>query len=206
MPITFNGLGTGQAAFVWFFGRVGMFAWKADKTTTSGFYDDPTSKEALDNLSSPWRLLVIAILTFSVPMNMIGLASSHALDGLNPLRVFKSIGRVIGHYTFLFLIVLLYLCIYVALMYGIMSWAVPYILDAMQKGLSGGLLRMLLGIAAWSLLIGLAFYFAYSIGRVLGLFTRKYSAGRAKPSPPSNVTVSVRRSLARRSSVGQLTT
>jgi hypothetical protein len=29
-------------------------------------------------------------------------------------------------------------------------------------------------IAAWSLLVGLGFYFAYSIGRILGLFTRSY--------------------------------
>src|SRR6516162_5961461 len=37
----------------------------------------------------------------------------------------------------------------------------------------------------------------------LGLFTRKYSAGRSKRSPPSNVTVNVLRSLCRRNSVGQ---
>src|SRR5262245_30393383 len=37
----------------------------------------------------------------------------------------------------------------------------------------------------------------------LGLFTRRYSAGSAKLSPPSNATVSVRLSLDRRNSVGQ---
>src|SRR5215475_13708377 len=37
----------------------------------------------------------------------------------------------------------------------------------------------------------------------LGLFTRKYSAGKSKRSPPSNVTVKVFRSLCRRNSVGQ---
>src|SRR4029077_8309758 len=37
----------------------------------------------------------------------------------------------------------------------------------------------------------------------LGLFTRKYSAGRLKLSPPSNATVNVLRSLCRRNSSGQ---
>src|SRR5512146_140370 len=37
----------------------------------------------------------------------------------------------------------------------------------------------------------------------LGLFTRRYSAGRSKRSPPSNDTVRVFLSLASRSSVGQ---
>src|SRR3972149_11216081 len=37
----------------------------------------------------------------------------------------------------------------------------------------------------------------------LGLFTRRYSAGKSKRSPPSKVTVSVLRSLCRRSSLGQ---
>ncbi len=134
----------------------------------------PTNAETLGKLSDPWRLLIIAALTFGVPMNMIGLASSHALDGLNPVRVFRSLGRLVGHYIFLFLIVLLYLCIYVALMYGIMSWAGPVIMEAAQKGLSAGFFRMIGGIAAWSMLIALGFYFSYSIGRILGLFTRSY--------------------------------
>lgn len=134
----------------------------------------PTSGEALEKLSHPGRLLLIAILTFSVPMNMIGLASSHAMDGLNPVKVFRSIGKVFGHYTFLFLISLLYLCIYTGLMWGIMGWAGPMITSAASKGLKGGVFPMLAGIAAWGLMIGLGFYLAYSIGRILGLFTRSY--------------------------------
>src|SRR4051812_3246267 len=37
----------------------------------------------------------------------------------------------------------------------------------------------------------------------LGLFTRRYSAGRSNVSPPSKLTVSVLRSLCRRNSLGQ---
>jgi hypothetical protein len=134
----------------------------------------PSGREDLSALSRPANLIVLALLTFGVPMNMIGLSSSHAMDGLNPMKVFRSMGRTLGHYIFLFLIVLLYLGIYIGGIAAVMSWAGPAIVEAAQKGLDAGLLRMLGGPAAWSVLIGLGFYFAYSIGRILGLFCRTY--------------------------------
>lgn len=51
----------------------------------------PSSLGDLEALSKPGSLVVLALMTFGVPMNMIGLSSSHALDGLNPVRVFRSI-------------------------------------------------------------------------------------------------------------------
>jgi hypothetical protein len=134
----------------------------------------PSSAEDLDTLSSPWRLGVLALLTFSVPMNIIGLASSHAMDGLHPLKVFKSIGQTIGHYIFLFLIVLVYLGIYVAVMWVAMGYAGPAIARSASQGLQAGFFSMLAGVGAWALVMGMGFYFAYSIGRLLGLFTRSY--------------------------------
>ncbi len=134
----------------------------------------PTGKQDFEALSKPLNLMILALLTFAVPMNVIGLSSSHALDGLNPARVFRSIGRLIGHYIFLFLIVLLYLGMYVGIMYAVMSWAGPAILNAASKGLGVGFLHLIGGIAAWSIVMGVGFYFAYSIGRILGLFSRTY--------------------------------
>lgn len=134
----------------------------------------PSSMKDLAALSRPGYLIILALLTFAVPMNMIGLSSSHAMDGLNPVRVFRSVGRVIGHYIFLFLITLLYLGIYIGGITAVMSWAGPAIAESAQKGMEVGLLRMLGGPAAWSVLIGLGFYFAYTIGRILGLFSRTY--------------------------------
>lgn len=134
----------------------------------------PSSAEDLESLGQPWKLVLIALLTFGVPMNIIGLSSSHALDGLNPVRVFRSIGRLAGHYIFLFLIVLLYLGMYVGLMWAVMSWAGPMILSAARHGIGAGFFKMLAGVGAWAMVMGIGFYFAYSIGRVLGLFTRTY--------------------------------
>ena len=134
----------------------------------------PTTQEHFDQLAQPLNLAVLGILTFGVPMNMIGLASSHAMDGLNPVRVARSIGRLFGHYLFLFLIVLIYLGLNFGVMFAIMSWAGPAIQDAAQKGMEAGLVRVLGGIGAWGVVVGAGFYFAYCIGRVLGLFCRTY--------------------------------
>jgi hypothetical protein len=136
-----------------------------------GFPDD---HEHLQALAAPWKLFVIALLTFGVPMNIIGLSSGHAMDGLNPVRVFRSIGRLLGHYIFLFLIVLLYLGMYIGLMVAVLSWAAPIIMASATKGLGAGFVHMLMGVAAWAVVMGLGFYFAYSVGRILGLFSRTY--------------------------------
>lgn len=134
----------------------------------------PMSSSDFEQLASPLKLGILALLTFGVPMNLIGLASSHALDGLNPVKVFRSIGRLVGHYIFLFLVVLIYLSINIAIMYALISWAWPMIAGAAQHGLQAGFLRMLGGVAAWGVVIAAGFYFAYGIGRVLGLFCRTY--------------------------------
>jgi DNA-directed RNA polymerase subunit M/transcription elongation factor TFIIS len=134
----------------------------------------PTHSSDFEKLASPLSLIVLALLTFGVPMNIIGLSSSHALDGLNPVRVLRSIGRLVGHYIFLYLIVLIYLGLYAGLMWGVMSWAGPLIMSAAREGLGAGFVNMLLGVGAWAVVMGLGFYFAYSIGRVIGLFSRTY--------------------------------
>jgi hypothetical protein len=43
-----------------------------------------------------------------------------------------------------------------------------------SAGLGKIMINALLGLAAWSVLIGLALYFGYALGRVLGLFSRTY--------------------------------
>jgi len=137
----------------------------------SGF---PPGREDLAVLAAPVNLLILALLTFGIPMNVVGLSGSHALDGLNLVRVGRSIGRVIGHYVFLFLIVLIYLGIYIGVMYAVMNWAGPAIMQAVREGIKVGYLNVLGGVGAWSVVMGAGFYFAYSIGRILGLFARSY--------------------------------
>jgi hypothetical protein len=134
----------------------------------------PSTLPDLAALARPANIFVLAMLTFAVPMNMIGLSSSHALDGLNPVRTFRSIARVGGHYFFLFLITLIYLGIYIGGVAAVMKWAGPAIMDAANKGMGVGFFKMLGGPIAWCVLIGLGFYFSYMIGRILGLFARTY--------------------------------
>lgn len=129
-------------------------------------------------MSDPVSLIVLAAMTFAVPMNLIGLASTQSVDGLNPLKFGPAIGHTIGHYTFLFLIFVLYLGFYVGVMFAVLSWAGPMILNAASKDSEAGLatimLSSLMGLAAWSVLIGMMLYFGYCLGRVLGLFSRTY--------------------------------
>ncbi|HSW46903.1 MAG TPA: hypothetical protein VLM89_15180 [Phycisphaerae bacterium] len=122
----------------------------------------------------PVNLAILALLTFGVPMNLLGLASGTPLFGLHPYRVGLSILNSIGHYTFLFLIFLLYLGIYIGVMAAVLSWAGPAILQTASQGLKAGLANMLGGLAAWAVVLGAGFFFAYSIGRILGLFARTY--------------------------------
>jgi len=139
----------------------------------------PNSMNDFSALSNIYNIIVLAMLTFVVPMNMIGLASSHALDGLNPIRFGPSIGRLIGHYTFLYLIMLIYLALSVGVMIALLSWATPHIMNAAEQGIQqedmkGSIVKMLAGLGAWSIVVGAGFYFAYAIGRILGLFTRTF--------------------------------
>jgi uncharacterized membrane protein len=134
----------------------------------------PTSLDDLSVLARPLSLTVLAIMTFSVPMNIIGLASTEPVDGLNPKKVALSIARLLGHYIFMFLIVLIYLGFYVGVMYAVMSWAGPAVKEAAAKGISVGYKNLIGGIIGWSVLIGMGFYFSYMIGRILGLFARTY--------------------------------
>jgi len=134
----------------------------------------PMSFKDLAALAKPINIAILALLTFIVPMNMIGLSSSHALDGLNPMRIGLSIGRLIGHYIFLFLIMIIYMGLTVGVLYALMSWAGPAIMAAIEVGIKEGILKLLGGLAAWAVVIGAALYFAYSIGRILGLFARSY--------------------------------
>ncbi|MBP7936258.1 MAG: hypothetical protein KA354_16575 [Phycisphaerae bacterium] len=125
-------------------------------------------------LGQPVPLIILALMTFGVPMNLIGLSSSQAMDGLNPVKVGKSILNTHGNYAFLFLVTLLYLGIFIGIMAAVLNWAWPMIMSVCTTGIASGVVNALLGVVAWTVVIGFGFYFACSIGRVLGLFCRTY--------------------------------
>ncbi len=133
-----------------------------------------SARALADGLHAPGNLFVAAIVTFLVPMNLVGLASGHPFDGLNPVRVVRSVAAVPGPYTFLFLVVVMYLGIYLGIMVAVMGWAGNAILTAARTGVQHGLQTMGMGLLAWAVVIGLGFFISYSLGRILGLFARTY--------------------------------
>ncbi len=134
----------------------------------------PASLDDLIVLTEPRNLIILVVVTLAIPMNLIGLASGSMSNGLNPVAVVTSIAHTIGHYIFLYLLVLLYSGIYIGLMLAALSWALPKMMEASQKGADAGMLNLLGAVLAWSVLVGLGFYFAYLLGRVLGLFARTF--------------------------------
>ncbi len=139
-----------------------------------GTIDLANTGRVLERLRSPGTLAILAVVTFMVPMNLIGLASGHSIDGLNPIRVLRSIAGVVGHYAFLFLIVVFYFGIYMGLVAAVMSWAGNAIISAVRYGIQRGVQSLAMGVLAWAVVIGLGFFISYSLGRILGLFARTY--------------------------------
>jgi len=139
---------------------------------TSGAF--PASLEELNALLEPQTIVLLIVLGFPLPMNLMGLASSNAVNGLHPARVGKSLWNTLGHYFFLYLIFLLYVGFYLAAMVGVLRVAGPGILRAAREGIGAGVAGMMGGLGAWSGVIGLGIYFGYVVGRILGLFARSY--------------------------------
>ena len=137
----------------------------------------PTTLEDFERYKSPAYLAIFAVVTFTVPMNVIGLGSARMLEGFSPYRILISIRRTATNYCFLFLIVCLYLAIYVGLMASVVGWASDKVLMAIEAYSEQGTQSfpdVAAGLGAWSVLIGVGLYFAYVMGRLLGLFVKSY--------------------------------
>lgn len=134
----------------------------------------PQTKEQFHQLRTPGNLAILALVTFMVPMNVIGLASGRWIDGLNPARVARSILRCISHYAFLFMIVVIFLGFYSAVMMGVVEWAAGALIRSMREGVQKGMITLAWAMIAWAAVIGAGFFFTYSLGRILGLFARTY--------------------------------
>ncbi|NLX15092.1 MAG: hypothetical protein GXY44_15780 [Phycisphaerales bacterium] len=128
----------------------------------------------ISSIMQPSYMVILTLLTFPIPMNIIGLASGNMANGFHPKKILLSIGRLIGHYLFLYLIVVLYMGLYIGGMIAVMNWAAPKMMGAAKEGMDAGFFNLISGALAWTVLVGLGFYFAYMLGRILGLFARTY--------------------------------
>lgn len=124
----------------------------------------------------PFYIAVVAAVSFSVPMNVIGLASGRLVEGFNPYRIIRSIAETGIHYMFLFLVVIITLILYVAVMSSVVGWSSDRVLTAIRTYEDGqhSFMDVVIGLVAWSILIAVGFYFAYVMGRLLGLFARSF--------------------------------
>jgi hypothetical protein len=125
-------------------------------------------------IATPGLYAYLAVLTFFMPITIIGLATGAGLQGLNPMRMCRSIAGTVAHYVFLYCIMLVYA--------GLMGVAVvkaievtgQTIADVYRKGIEQSVGSMALGVVFWGLLMMGAFYGQYVLGRILGLFAREF--------------------------------
>jgi hypothetical protein len=131
-------------------------------------------EEAADIFSDRNVAIGMVLISFIVPMNLIGLALGTIGQALNPVNVLKSIGKTHVHYLFLVTM----LCVYGSLcgvaFVAILKWFIPEV-DKMAAGSGAGNLGpVALGLLAWGVVMGFAFYSVYALGRLHGLFARSY--------------------------------
>jgi len=134
----------------------------------------PTSLEDFQELLTPGGLVLLAVLTFFVPMTIIGMGMGRGLQGLNPIRTVQSILGTISHYIFLYCIVLVYASLYGVAVAVMLDYSGKSIMDLVQHGIEQGVPRVVLGVVAWGLLVGVGFYGQIVLGRILGLFARTF--------------------------------
>lgn len=134
----------------------------------------PTTREQMQGLLGPGMYAYLAVLTVFIPMTIIGLAVGQGLQGLNPLRMVRSIASVSFHYMFLYCIVLVYTGLIAVAGLTMVGYTGEAIVSVYKNGLEQGAGEMALGVVYWGVLMAAGFYAQYVLGRILGLFAREF--------------------------------
>ncbi len=123
---------------------------------------------------SPYIIASLAYLFF-YPMMLIALALGNLGGALNPLKIAKSIFRTHFHYSFLFVLVSLYLMI---MLFGGGFIFFNYMIDRVARmgedagaGAIGG---VSVALGMWGTVMSFFFYSTYIVGRLHGLFVRSF--------------------------------
>jgi hypothetical protein len=141
---------------------------------TGGDVVVPKSVDEAGQLMSPGMVAALVLLTFTVPMAIIGLSLSVGLEGLSPGRIIRSIIGTNIHYLFMVVIMCFMIGIYLGIMFSVTAWAIEALMKVLSKGVSEGFGTLLVGLLAWTVLIGSGFYCALMLGRLHGLFARSF--------------------------------
>lgn len=120
-------------------------------------------------------LLGMAILSFGIPMNLVGMSLGSIAQGLNPTLVGKSILKTHAHYVFLVLIVVVFALLFgTAAMYLVFDWLLPKVQEMIQSAKAGNIGQVALSMLAWGVVMGVFFYGTYVVARLHGLFARAF--------------------------------
>ncbi len=134
----------------------------------------PTTLDKLQGVMGMGVYVYLAVLTFFMPITIIGLATGKGLQGLNPMRMVRSIAGTAPHYVFLYCIVLVYAGLVGIALTQTLAYTGQSIADVYRKGIEQSAGSMAIGVVFWGLLMAGGFYGQYVLGRILGLFARQY--------------------------------
>ncbi|HVP12780.1 MAG TPA: hypothetical protein VMV94_16515 [Phycisphaerae bacterium] len=117
----------------------------------------------------------LVVISFGIPMSLMGIAMTSALQGLNPVNVIRSIARTHVHYVFLVLLLAVYGIMFTAAFATIIfDWFLPRF-DKMVKGSAeGDLAQVALSLVAWGVVMGFFYYGTYVLARLHGQFARAF--------------------------------
>lgn len=120
----------------------------------------------------------MVIVTFFIPMNLLGICLGTIGEALNPANILKSFGKTHVHYVFLVLILAVYGGLFgFAFVWILFDWFIPQI-EGMRAGSSEGkLLDVAMPLLAWGIVMAFFFYGAYVLARLHGLFVRSFRKG-----------------------------
>ena len=117
----------------------------------------------------------MVIVSFFVPMNLLGISLGSITQGLNPVNVVRSVANTHVHYVFLVLIVLVYGGIFGYAFTAILfEWFVPQIDTMFTGSATGNILNVAMPMLAWGVVMAFFFYGTYILARLHGLFARSF--------------------------------
>lgn len=142
---------------------------------SGGFKKAPTALDEVKGMiHSTGMYTYLAVLTFFIPMTIIGLATGAGLQGLNPFRIVRSIAAVAMHYAFLFCIMLVYTGLIGVAVFTMIGYTGDAIVKVYKLGFNQGAGPMAVGVLFWGLILMAGFYGQYVLGRIMGLFAREF--------------------------------
>lgn len=117
----------------------------------------------------------MVVISFGIPMNLLGFALGNIGQALNPVNVIKSIGRTHAHYVFLVVLLSVYGALFgAAFMAIVFDWLIPQIGKMRAGSAEGDLVQVALALLTWGAVMMFYFYGTYVLARMHGLFARSF--------------------------------